>query len=178
MNLKISGALIAATAAFWGTGANAALLLDPYFGATIGVGAATVFSHDAHRNNSTQSFGGVIGFDIPMFRLELEYDYMSPRDTRLHMGMINAYAKLPTTTIQPYIGGGIGTAFHGNLAGTDIDPATAYQAMLGLTFNIPVIPFKIDVEGRVIYLPDIYDTDHDQPDILQYDARVKLRYIF
>jgi dienelactone hydrolase len=57
------------------------------------------------------------------------------------------------------------------------DSTIAYQGMLGATFNIPALPFKIDVEGRALIAPDVYEDLHDST-AFQYDARVKLRYIF
>lgn len=178
MNLKISGALVAVSAALFSTSSNAALLFDPYIGLGFGIGSATIFVDDDNTTDNAQSFSATAGFDIPILRVELEYDYMTPKDTKLHLGLINAYAKLPTTTIQPYIGAGIGTVFDGDMNGTDIEKVTAYQGMLGITFNIHVLPLKIDVEGRVMYLPNIYDIANIAPDILQYEGRLKLRYIF
>ena len=60
----------------------------------------------------------------------------------------------------------------------DIDSVAAYQAMLGVTFDIPVLPIDVDVEGRVLYAADIYDYNGLKPDFLQYEARLKLRYVF
>ena len=37
---------------------------------------------------------------------------------------------------------------------------------------------NIDIEGRVLYAPNIYETATETPDLLQYDGRVKLRYVF
>ena len=108
MNLKISGALVAVSAALFSTSSNAALLFDPYIGLGFGIGSATIFVDDDNATDNAQSFSATAGFDIPILRVELEYDYMTPKDTKLHLGLINAYAKLPTTTIQPYIGAGIG----------------------------------------------------------------------
>ena len=95
--------------------------------------------------------------------------------------MGNAYVKLPgLIVVNPYIGVGVGMLF-----GSDSDSAqyakfdstVAYQGMLGATLNIPAIPFKIDVEGRALMAPDVYDELHDSM-AFQYDARVKLRYVF
>jgi histidinol-phosphate aminotransferase len=60
----------------------------------------------------------------------------------------------------------------------DIDDAVAYQGMLGLTFDMPVMPFNIDLEGRVLYAPDMFEIAELKPDFLQYEGRVKLRYVF
>lgn len=114
--------------------------------------------------------------------MELEYDYLNHDAYKLHLGMINVYAKMPTTVIQPYLGIGIGSTFDGHVIDNDstinIDADTAYQAMLGLTFDLPVLPFKIDAEGRAIYIPNLYSVADITPDVLQYELRLKLRYIF
>jgi histidinol-phosphate aminotransferase len=60
----------------------------------------------------------------------------------------------------------------------DIDDAVAYQGMLGITFDIPVIPFNVDVEGRVLYASDLFEYATEKHDLLQYEGRVKLRYVF
>ena len=61
-----------------------------------------------------------------------------------------------------------------------VDSTAAYQAMLGTTIAILAVPLKFDIEGRVLYAPDVFTvTGTDiKPDMLQYDARVKIRYIF
>ena len=178
MNLKYLGIFTAALLTVSG-GANAAALFDVYAGATVGIGGTTLFANDHDVSKSAQSYGAVLGFDIPVFRFELEYDYMHADTISMHVGMINAYAKMPLPAVKPYIGVGIGNIFSGDDDGfMDIDSVAAYQAMLGLTFDLPVIPFKIDVEGRVMYMPEIYDNTTPEPDILQYEGRLKLRYIF
>ena len=52
--------------------------------------------------------------------------------------------------------------------------------MLGATIDVLAIPLKFDVEGRVLYAPDIYEIPgtHTSPDMLQYNVRVKARFIF
>jgi hypothetical protein len=50
--------------------------------------------------------------------------------------------------------------------------------MLGVTLDIPVVPFNIDLEGRVIYASDLFEYMNDSYDALQYEGRVKLRYVF
>ena len=121
-----------------------------------------------------------MGIDIPMFRIELEYDYVNTDDMELNLGMVNAYFKLPTPVIKPYIGAGIGTTFSSTYepADIDIDNTVAYQGMLGITFDIPVIPFNVDVEGRVLYASDLFEYATEKYDLLQYEGRVKLRYVF
>lgn len=177
MKLKYAGILTVISVLFAGTNANAALL-DLYAGATIGAGASTLFLSGDDETHSAQSYGGVIGLDIPVFRFELEYDYMQANSVKMHIGMINAYAKLPTPVIQPYLGVGAGNIFSGKDGETELDSVAAYQAMLGVTFNIPVVPLKIDAEGRALYAHDIYNINSETPDFLQYELRLKLRYIF
>ena len=118
-----------------------------------------------------------------MFRIELEYNYLDAEKITTNIGMVNAYFKIPTPIIKPYIGGGIGATFDGkykpkHLAQIDTKDTIAYQGMLGITLNIPVLPFNIDVEGRVLYVPDMIKITNTDTDLLQYDGRVKLRYVF
>lgn len=181
MKLKYLLSFMAISAVTIGT-ADAAVLFDIYAGATIGAGASTVFEKNETDSHSAQSYGAVLGMDVPFVRIELEYNFMNHDYYKLHLGMINAYAKMPTTLVQPYLGLGVGSTFDGEFGPTDtninINESTAYQAMLGLTFTPPVLPFKIDIEGRAIYIPDVYDIADINPDILQYELRAKLRYIF
>lgn len=178
MKLKYASILTILTIAISGAPAHAGALFDLYAGATIGAGAATVFVNDDNDTHSAQSYGAVVGIDIPVFRFELEYDYAHPDNANLHLGMINAYAKLPTPVINPYLGVGIGNIFGGKAGEIDIESVMAYQGMLGITFDVPVLPIKIDAEGRALYAPDLYNIDGISPDLLQYELRLKLRYIF
>lgn len=177
MKLKYLGILSAATLAFSGS-ANAELLFDLYAGATVGAGAATEFADDATHTDSAQSYGAVLGLDIPLVRFELEYDYLNNDSARLHMGMINLYGKIPSTVVHPYLGVGVGNVFGGDAHDLDVDSAVAYQGMLGVTFDVPVLPIKIDAEGRAIYIPNLYQVADIKPDLLQYEVRLKLRYVF
>lgn len=180
MKLKTAGASVLAFALFMTANANANALFDLYAGATVGAGAQTLFAHDENKTDSAQSYGAVIGIDIPLLRFELEYDYLNSKDVQLHLGMINGYLKMPTAIIQPYLGVGIGSIFDGSLDIPDIavEKVLAYQGMLGLTFDIPVLPIKIDAEARALYAPDFYKIGDNQPDMLHYDLRLKLRYVF
>lgn len=178
MKLKYVGILTIVSIIFSVANANAGALFDLYAGATIGAGAATMFLDDKNETHSAQSYGAVIGLDIPVFRFELEYDYLNQESINLHLGMINAYAKMPTPVIQPYLGLGAGNVFGGKIGDIEIDSVTAYQGMLGVTFDIPVLPLKIDAEGRALYIHDLYTIANESPDLLQYEIRLKLRYIF
>ena len=101
----------------------------------------------------------------------------------LNFAMVNAYLKLPTPVITPYIGAGVGTTFssqyhlnsHTNI---DIDDAIAYQGMLGITFDLPLMPIAIDVEGRILYANDIFEYNVKDNDLLHYEGRLKIRYEF
>lgn len=153
---------------------------DLYVGATVGAGAETVFADDENKTNAAQSFGAMFGVDIPAFRIEAEYNYLHETDLYAHLALVNAYFKMPSTVVKPYLGIGVGLVFDGEneKAHIDFDTTAAYQAMLGVTLDVPALPFKFDVEGRAIYMPDVYKFADIEPDILHYEARIKIRYIF
>ncbi len=176
MKLK-SLAAVAAVSAMVAGNANANLLFDIYAGATAGFGGATWFA-DENKTYAAQSYGAVLGIDIPFVRGELEYDYLMSDDAKLHLVMANVYAKMPTPVIKPYLGGGIGMVVAGDYNDLDAEDAMAYQGMLGVTFDLPILPFNIDVEGRVLYANHVFKVADENANLLQYDARVKLRYVF
>lgn len=179
MKLKYGAMLGAALIAFSAADARANLLFDAYIGATAGVGGVSTFiDHDTH-SDMAQSYGAVIGLDIPLVRIEGEYNYLSDKDIKAQIAMANAYLKMPLILISPYIGAGVGMTFDDDAGHhIDIDSTIAYQGMLGVTFDIPVLPFKIDAEARALYIPDAFSVDSHDADILHYDIRAKLRYIF
>ena len=176
--MKIKILTLALPLALFAANANAGTLMDVYVGATIGAGAATLFADGQSNTDTAQSYGAMIGLDIPLIRLEAEYNYLNDIDTRLNLGMVNAYFKMPATVILPYLGLGVGSVFGGKSDNVDINANAAYQGMLGVTFDTPALPLKIDLEGRVLYAPNIYNINGVRPDLLHYDARVKLRYVF
>lgn len=182
MKLKSAVLLTAFSTLFLTAGANAGLLIDPYLGVTVGAGGAAVFLQDQTLTENAQSYGAVVGMDIPLFRIEAEYDYLNNSLLFMHTGMVNAYFKIPSAVIHPYIGVGAGMVFDGetkDMISLKIKDDFAYQGMLGLTFDLPVIPFNIDAEARVLYVPDAYVyLSGNEPDILHYDLRLKLRYVF
>ena len=180
MKLKTSVFLCLGAAAVISGSANAEFLWDMYTGVSMGIGAQTVFQPGRDDTHSAQSFGALFGADIPFVRTELEYDYLHEYDSRAHLGMFNAYFKIPELVIKPYVGGGVGFMFAGRDSEHDIkfDTTMAYQAMLGVTLDVPKLPFKFDVEGRALYVPDICTRDGGTPDLLHYEARFKLRYMF
>lgn len=154
--------------------ANANILFDIYAGATYGIGGYTLFADDNDISKSSQSYGAVLGMDIPMFRVELEYNYLDSDALTASLGLVNAYFKLPLPVIKPYIGAGIGYTFDTKYSSIETEDTMAYQGMLGATLNLPVLPFNVDVEGRVLYAPDIMP----DIDLLQYEGRIKARYVF
>ena len=182
MKTKTLGFLTTAAIMLTAGTANANLLFDVYAGGTFGIGGYTLFA-DENESFSSTTYGAVLGMDIPMFRIELEYNYLDSDDATLNMGFVNGYFKLPTPVVKPYIGAGIGTTFSSEFTPVahttiDIDDTIVYQGMLGVTLDIPVVPFNIDVEGRVIYASDLIEYMNDTADVLQYEGRVKLRYVF
>lgn len=176
MNTKSFAILTATTIMLSAGAANANMLFDIYAGGTYGFGGYTMYTDDQNSSKSSQSYGAVLGMDIPLFRIELEYNYLDADAINMNTGFVNAYFKIPTPIVKPYIGGGVGYTFDSKYepTKTDIKDTLAYQGMLGITLDLPVIPFDIDIEGRVMYAPDIV-TDVD---LLQYEGRAKLRYVF
>ena len=168
--------------------ANAGVVADFYIGGMAGVGGQTMFADHENESDTSRVFGAIAGMDLPIFRIEGEYDYFASSDFNTNAAMVNLYAKMPSTVILPYIGGGIGMVFGGDYTVTqsgtktkyDVDSTATYQAMLGATIDILAIPLKFDIEGRVLYAPDVYTvTATDiKPDMLQYNVRAKVRFIF
>jgi opacity protein-like surface antigen len=182
MKTKTLGFLTTAAIMMTAGAANANLLFDIYAGGTYGIGGYTLLADD-NKSASSQSYGAILGMDIPMFRIELEYNHIDADAIEMNLGMVNGYFKLPTPVIKPYIGAGIGTTFSSSYnpatnISIDIDDTVAYQGMLGITLDIPVIPFNIDIEGRVLYASDLFEITTEKYDLLQYEGRVKLRYMF
>ena len=162
--------------------ANAGVMADFYVGGMLGAGGQTLFADHHNETDASQVFGAIAGMDLPIFRVEAEYDYFNSSDLNTNAAVVNVYAKMPSTIILPYIGGGVGMVFGGNQTiGSveyNIDSTSAYQAMLGATIDILAVPLKFDIEGRILYAPDIYKIDNATPDMLQYGVRAKARFIF
>ena len=93
MRLKTAGLLTLATLLGGATNANAAMLYDIYAGLTLGAGGQTIFAGDDNNSTSAAAYGAVIGMDIPLVRIELEYNYLNASESHMHVGMINAYSK-------------------------------------------------------------------------------------
>ncbi len=163
------------------TSVNANPVVDVYAGAMFGAGGATIYNN-THSNVSSESFGAMLGIDIPLLRVEAEYNHITNDKFSTNDAMLNAYFKMLSTMIHPYIGVGVGSIFGGSYEAAnikyDIKSTVAYQGMLGLTFDILNLPIKFDVEGRALYAPNFVQVNTDKPDLFQYDARLKLRYVF
>lgn len=182
MKLNYKSILTAGVLAAVAVPSYAGLVADWYAGATAGIGGQSIYlDDDHHKSFSAQSYGALVGVDLPVVRFEGEYNYLNIEDLNTSIIMGNAYVKLPgLAVVNPYIGVGVGAILGGD---SDVDKykafdtTIAYQGMLGATLNIPAVPFKIDFEGRILMASDIYEKLHDSM-VWQYDARVKLRYIF
>jgi hypothetical protein len=180
MNLKkLTGIVTLASVLGFASDASAGVAWDLYAGATIGAGGVTSFASGSKNNTDmAQSYGAMFGVDIPLLRFEAEYSFMNDDKVKMHLGMVNAFFKMPSTVIKPYAGVGVGTIFGGDFGSLDIKTKPAYQGMLGLTVDVPVLPVKFDVEGRVLYSANVIKVSNISPDVLHYDLRLKLRYVF
>ena len=164
-----------------GVSANAGTIADFYAGAMLGAGAHTLKIDDHSKTDSSMVLGAVVGVDIPVFRIEAEYNYLNSSKLTGNTAMVNAYFKMPSTLIMPYAGVGVGMLFGSEYENTvkyDLDSVPAYQGMLGVTVDVPLLPFKFDVEGQVLYAPNTYDKNDVDIDLLEYNIRLKARYIF
>ena len=74
--------------------ANANLLFDIYAGGVRGFGASGKFIDTSYDEHSAESYGAVFGIDIPMFRIEAEYNYLNEYDTTINLGMFPSHIKL------------------------------------------------------------------------------------
>ncbi len=186
MNIKSLIIPMSTAMAIFMTPADANLLFDIYAGATIGAGGATMgtalFDSDKQDSFSAQSYGLNAGIDIPLFRLEAEYNFINiDGDIKTHLGMVNGYLKMPgLVVVNPYFGVGVGATLDVNGDFISHTHGTAYQLMAGLTFDIPALPIKIDAEARTLYAPDFAEINATDAtlDLLHYDIRAKVRYIF
>ncbi len=171
-------------AGFMGVATNAnAILIDMYAGAGYGIGRATFSDTIIPQTQSTTSYSGLIGIDIPLFRADAEYEYTDGDSMKYQTAMVNGYFKIPTPVIKPYIGAGAGLIIEGDtFYGIQKFESEKfiYQAMAGITVDVAVIPFDVDVEGRIRNAANIYidPITNDGADLLQMDLRAKIRYIF
>ena len=158
--------------------ATANPLMDVYAGGTFGVGGTAAVWDGGHENEAAQSFGAIFGVDIPLLRVEAEYNYINNDKFSTNDAMLNAYFKMLSTLIHPYVGVGVGSVFGGDVDAGKIKTSVAYQGMLGVTLDIFAIPVNFDIEGRCLYAPNFIEIGTAKPDLLQYDARLKIRYVF
>ena len=188
MKLNSLSILTAATLMLGVANANAGIAFDLYAGATAGFGGHKFTVDDYSKRESAKSYGMVAGIDIPFIRLEGEYNYMTGEKVDVQILALNAYVKMPGLIIvTPYVGGGIGGVLKVDTvkslipADYELSGKAIYQGMLGATFDIPTLPIKVDVEGRLVYAPKLIDIAapvNETAKTIHYDARVKLRYIF
>jgi opacity protein-like surface antigen len=174
---------VAASSAYAGVAIDFYAGAEGSFGRSIAYVPETAFTGPSYDiKKSANGYGAFLGIDIPLVRVEAEYNYVKSNDIDLHIGMLNGYFKfLPTPIMKPYVGAGVGTVFGGSV-GDDVDASTspAFQGMVGVQFDVPAAPIFIDVEGRVLYANGIYEIPTTDKEIgfLQYDLRAKLRYMF
>jgi len=165
--------------------ANAGLV-DIYVGATGSAGESLTIMPEGFGASKMQSdansFGAVIGADIPLVRVEAEYNYMTAKDISLSALMINGYLKAPFPLVKPYVGLGAGSTLGGKVRDDDAKTSSAFQGMAGVQVEIPATSIFLDIEGRVFYATKISELSLvvEDKDIgfLQYDVRMKLRYAF
>jgi opacity protein-like surface antigen len=160
--------------------ANAGWVVSPYMGASAGFGRQTVYSGDLSETSSARSYGAMLGLDLPLISIEGEYNYLDANNLEANIAMLNAYLKIPSVIVKPYIGAGFGTMFGGTEteSNTDLKSTSAYQGMIGAAIDILKLPIKPEIEARVLYVPNIIDNGFAQPDLLQYEARLKVKYVF
>ncbi len=162
--------------------ASANPVMDVYLGGMFAAGGSAVYQEDHSRAYAANSFGAIFGIDIPLLRVEAEYNHIMNDKFSTNNAMLNAYFKMLSTMIHPYVGVGVGSVFGGDVDYShvkyDIKSSVAYQGMLGLTFDILAMPIKFDIEGRALYAPNFTEIGTAKPDLFQYDARLKLRYVF
>lgn len=174
MNLK---KLLTISALSFGivSSANAGWIMTPYMGASAGMGRQTVHTNGFNTTADAESYGAMFGIDLPIIRVEAEYNYLTTDALEVNATMLNAYIKIPSLIVKPYFGAGVGTVFGGT---ANIDSTAAYQAMIGATIDILKLPIKPEIEARAIYAKDIINTDLINSDLLQYEVRLKLKYVF
>ena len=186
MKLNYASFLTAAILAIATTNANANIIWDLYAGGSLGLGGMSMYSEEDEFDGddwSARSYGAVLGIDLPVVRFEAEYDYLASSKIDMQTVMGNVYVKFMGEVVaNPYIGVGVGAVldykYDHDRFDIDTETTIAYQGMLGVTFNLPAMPLKIDLEGRLMYMPEVYEWEHEAIDAMYYDARLKLRFVF
>ena len=156
-------------------GAANATPVAMYVGGSVGFGG----EHIDGTNLVAQSYGALAGIAMPFLRFEGEYNYLTGTKSgdrlNAHVAMANAYVKMENPMmVVPYAGAGLGAVVGGDVGDYDIDTSLAFQGMLGLQFGVPTTQVFLDLEGRVLYSPNVIEDSG----LLHYDLRVKLRYAF
>jgi hypothetical protein len=182
---------IAALAGILTISAARAGMLDFYAGATAATGYGAVYlpgslpNADKNLFGDAQAYGVAVGLDIPVFRIEGEYDYLASKHVGLHALLANIYWKLlPTPIVKPYLGLGLGMVAGGTVklpsGSMGAQSSPALQGMLGLQVAIPLSSLFADIELRLLYADDIYTYSGTDWSVgyLQSDVRAKLRYAF
>ena len=172
-------------------GADAGVM-DVYAGATGGFGyksnRALFEDPAASEDRSASSFGVVAGIDIPVFRVEAEYNYITSYAGDMGLFLVNGYVKAPIPMIKPYIGMGIGTLagpgeayFSSASFSGEAEEVFAIQAMAGVQIEIPATKLFVDLEFRPMYLDGVYkvvgETETQNRGFWHADVRLKVRYI-
>lgn len=129
-----------------------------YYG-QLGLGASlndgsvmTPYGRTTYKHTPAYSFAG--GYELPLaltnVRMEGEYLRIRPNakygsDSKLDALMANTYVEIPLIpVIDPYIGAGIGmTRF-------DHNNSIALQGMMGLEYELPMLPITIGGEYRYL----------------------------
>ncbi|MCL2369227.1 MAG: hypothetical protein FWC83_00960 [Alphaproteobacteria bacterium] len=142
-------------------------IVDLYVGLSAGMGSAII----DNSGNTSQNFGIMAGIDVPIFRAEIEYSFLTTNHFDAHLGMANVYLKAPIPVITPYVGGGFGRVFGGT---NGVESGPAWQGMIGLQMDAQFLPLLFDLEGRVLHVSEIVP-GHSMTDV---SARVKVRYRF
>ena len=63
--------------------ANAGVIADFYVGGMVGAGGQTLFANHHNETDTSRVFGAIAGMDLPIFRIEGEYDYFDSKDLNL-----------------------------------------------------------------------------------------------
>ena len=87
-----------------------------------------MFADHKNETDASMVFGAIAGMDLPVFRIEAEYDYFDAKDFNTNAALANIYAKIPSTIILPYIGAGIGMVFGGDQTFTNSGIETKYKS--------------------------------------------------
>lgn len=110
------------------------------------------FSNVKEDYKSSSAYSIALGYDLPVVPLRFEGEFFSnsakvehtKKHVRYNALMGNAYLNLPFPIVSPYVGAGVGYV---RLKG---DNVSAWQGMVGVETNIPLVPLKGGLEYRYI----------------------------